>query len=112
MSVPASSPLLWELRQQSVDIAVFIARHSDHSAPGHGAACDGGQDADTAPERPHPAPAQRSVAALRSAGGGEGVQLPPGEERPVNRTTGRALAGQRTDGGKWTCGPLLSSGER
>lgn len=47
-------------------LAVLITRHSHRSARPDDAACDDGQDADTAPE-PHPLePEQRSAAALRS----------------------------------------------
>jgi hypothetical protein len=57
-----------ELRQQGIDTAVFTTRHLGHSVPGRGAACDGGQDADTAQGPRLPAPARQSTAALRSAG--------------------------------------------
>src|SRR5260370_33620161 len=73
---PASIPRLLELRRKSIDTAVFIPRHLDHSAPGHGAACDGGQDADTAPGPRRPVPARHSAAALRSAGAHRGHQPP------------------------------------
>ena len=65
---PSVLVIFLELRQQSIDTAVFIARHLDHSVPGHGAACDGGQDADTDPGLRPRAPPRPSVAALRSAG--------------------------------------------
>jgi hypothetical protein len=72
---------LLELRQQTIDIAVFITRHLCHSGPGPGAACDGGQDADTAQGPRPPAPARRSTAALRSAGSDQ-RRLPPARPSP------------------------------
>src|SRR5215471_4763265 len=78
---PSLPAIVTDLRQQSIDTAVFITRHLDHFAPGHGAACDGGQDADTAQELRPQAPAPRSVAALRSAGTNQ-RRLPPARRSP------------------------------
>src|SRR5260370_29438638 len=51
-----------------MDKGVFITSEPGRFVPVPGATCDGGQDADTAPEPPPAAPAPQSTAALRSAG--------------------------------------------
>ena len=55
-----------------------------------GAADDGGQDADTAPELPPPAPARQSTAALRSAGDDDTGVV----QEPVEQADGGGVLGQ------------------